>query len=208
MEIIGITVSVNYSDILKHILATNATFLKKWIIVTTAEDTATRSLIAEANLPNIEILLFDQFYSNGAVFNKGGAIRYAQNYVYKQYPSSNILILDSDILLPEKFRASLPATLQENTLYGVLERVDYWTEDDFVERKNPHIFPEGSKLVGFFQLYKGSDTGKLYNQSTNCSICDDEFKDSFPRRKHLYISVSHFGKERENWNGRKANRPC
>jgi hypothetical protein len=206
MEIICITVSVNYSDILKHSLNANAAFFKKWFIVTTAEDTATHALIAKVNLSNVEILLFDQLYLDGASFNKGGAVRFAQNHVYKHFPSSNILILDSDILLPEKFRESLPITLKEDTLYGVLERLDYWTESDFLERRNPHTYKLGNKLVGFFQLYKDSGTNKLYKPSINCSICDDEFKDSFLRKKHLYISVSHFGKEEENWNGRKANR--
>jgi len=51
MDIIAITVSVNYSDILKHMIDQNSKFFKVWYIVTSPEDKETVRLIEEKNIP-------------------------------------------------------------------------------------------------------------------------------------------------------------
>ena len=45
MDIIAITISVNYSDILEHMLEQNSKILHKWFIVTTTADTKTITLL-------------------------------------------------------------------------------------------------------------------------------------------------------------------
>lgn len=203
MEIIATTVCVNYHDILKHMLP-NSKFFRKWYIVTSPEDTDTAALIGNSGLTNMEILLYPDFYKN-ASFNKGGAIRFAQEYIEKMHNSCNLLLLDGDISLPDDFMSKLPPKLEENILYGVDERVDYWNLPDFENSKKGRVYRIGA-LVGFFQLYKQSPK-YLYDKSYNCSRCDIEFRDKFPYKIKLDVSVRHLGKSNENWNGRSKKGP-
>ena len=76
MDIIAITISVNYDDILIHMLKQNSQFLKTWYIVTSPTDKDTINIITNANIPNIKMLFYNDFWKN-ASFNKGGAIRFA-----------------------------------------------------------------------------------------------------------------------------------
>jgi len=199
MDIIAITVCVNYHDILSHML-TNSKFFSKWYIVTSPEDKDTINLIKNSRLMNIEILLYPDFYKN-ATFNKGGAVRFVQEHIKKIHKLCNLLILDADIYLPDDFMTKLPSTLKEDTLYGVSGRFDYWTLDDYKNKMNPHTYVHGSKCVGFFQLYKQSPK-YLYNNSQNCSKCDDNFIKLFKQRVNLKFVVSHLGKDKINWDGR------
>ena len=180
-DIVAITVAVNYADILKHVLNQNSTFFKKWIIVTSPNDVQTISLIKNSGNQNIQMLIFNYFHIKGCKFNKGGAVKYAQEYVYNNYKDTNILILDADILLPSDFLTKLPASLENNSLYGASERLDYWSVDDFNNGTNPHIHPGSKKFIGFFQLYKQNAAFK-YERSINCSKCDDKFRDMFKKK--------------------------
>ena len=203
MNIIAITVSVNYSEILEAIIAQNMKFLYKWFIVTEKSDTKTIQLLEEYKNHNdvIQILLYDGFYTNKCTFNKGGAIKFAQDYIDTHFTESNILILDSDIYLPNNFKDSLPPIIRPKALYGVANRYDYWSMDDFINGSNPHKYKHGNKFVGFFQLYKQSSI-HTYKDSVNCGKCDDDFRDLFNIRYTLNLSVKHLGKEGVNWNGR------
>jgi hypothetical protein len=102
MDIIAITICVNYDDIFKYMVQQNLKFFKKWYIVTKIEDTATIKLITELNNTSIEILYYNDFYT-GSKFNFGGARKFAQEYIDKNYTNTNILILDADIYLPDDF---------------------------------------------------------------------------------------------------------
>jgi hypothetical protein len=200
MEIIAITVCVNYSDILEFMLKQNIKFLKKWFIVTTKSDTKTIQLLENYN-EIIHILIYDDFYINNYKFNKGGAIKFAQDYIDINFTDSNILILDSDIYLPDNFMYCLPKNLEPHKLYGSFERDDLWTIVDFIENTNPHKYIYGNSFVGFFQLYKQNSIYK-YEESYNCASCDNTFRDKFNTRECLKISVKHLGKDTVNWNGR------
>lgn len=200
-EIIAITVCVNYSDILKHTICQNSKFLKKWYIITDKNDKDTIRLINKLKISNVTLLYYNHFFVN-AKFNKGGAIKCIQEYTDNEHTNSNILILDSDIYLPDNFLEKLPIIIEENTLYGVKERLDYWSYDDYINDKNPHKYIYGDKFVGFFQLYNNSNTELKYKDSNNCSTCDMEFLRLFPNKIHIDISVKHLGRDGVNWNGR------
>jgi hypothetical protein len=198
MEIVAFTICVNYDDILKHMLDQNARFFKKWYIVTTPTDTKTIALIESAAKPNIEILFYDKFYTR-AVFNKGGAQRFAQEHIHAHHESANILCIDADIYLPDDFLTKLPESLAKDTLYGA-QRDDYWTLEDFLETKNRHPKVE-NYFQGYFQLYK-QDRKYAFKDSYNCSKCDDVFRDSFPKKIQLDVHVKHLGMNGKHWNGR------
>jgi hypothetical protein len=205
MDIIAITVSVNYDDILKHVIGQNAQYLKEWIIVTSPEDKATISVINDTSLPNITILYFDRFKHNAA-FNKGGALRFGQEYVYKKYKKSasktSILILDSDIALPNNFKEVVSGLNPEkDTIYGVGERYDYHSLEDFIKRTKGTKYAYGYDIIGFFQLYKFNPYYK-YKESHDCGGTDNDFRDMFPHHRHLELSLSHLGRDSINWFGR------
>jgi hypothetical protein len=202
MEIIGLTICVNYSDILFHMLQQNSQFLKKWYIVTSPDDTQTIDLIHKTNLSNIEVLKYDEFYNN-SLFNKSGAVKFAQEYIYNNYTETNILILDADIFLPDHFAETLPVTLEQNALYGLSERVDYWTLDDFKNNTNPRIHPHGSNFQGCFQLYRQCPI-TYTNHSSHCGDCDYDFRGLFQKHIHLKLSAKHLGQEHVNWGGRRS----
>ena len=198
MEIIAFTICVNFDDILKHMFDQNARFLKKWYIISSPADTQTAELISTAAKDNVELLIYDNFY-NGMRFNKGGAQRFAQMHIHKHHPSANVLCIDADIYLPDDFLEKLPPHLEDNTLYGS-QRTDYWTLEDFVGNTNPH--PKTSAhFQGYFQLYK-ENTKYLFENSYNCSRCDDIFRDSFPKKVNLDLCVKHLGINGRHWNGR------
>ena len=199
-EIIAVTTSVNYHDILKHNLD-NLKHFKIWYIIVSPEDDGTVSLVRD--IPNIKILIYDGFYKN-AKFNFGGSRLFAQEYINKNHESSNILFLDADIYLPSNL--NLPLVIENDTIYGTSERIDYHTLDDFINGKNPHKYRGGHHFNGFFQLYKQSPK-YLYKNSDNCSQCDGDFRDLFKNKINLNLSVKHLGQDGIHWNGRdKSNK--
>ena len=200
MEIIAITVCVQYDDILERMLEQNAKFLHTWFIVTSPDDTNTIRLIETSGIGNIKLLLYTDFYKNKAKFNFGGARLFAQDHIDKLYSSANVLFLDGDIYLPDNFRENLPSVLEDDTLYGS-HRTYYWTLKGFNDEKESHAWKRPN-FEGFFQLYKQNEKYR-YADSYNCSRCDDIFKGKFPKKIMLEIRVKHLGKNGEHWNGRK-----
>ena len=206
MDIIAITVSVNYDDILKHILHQNSKLLTLWYIITSPEDKNTINLINDSGLSNVKILLYNDFKKN-ASFNKGGAICFGQEYVYTNHgEANNILILDSDIYLPDNMLEILADGIKDDTIYSVFERFDYKLLDDFIHIKNPIKAYNEKDILGFFQLYRGSSKYK-YKSSHNCSMCDETFRNLFNGKQELLnITVRHLGSARVAWNGRDKNK--
>jgi len=209
-DIIAITISTNYDDILKLIIQQNAKFLKKWIIITDENDTKTIDVIKEANCSNIELLYYN-FYSNTVrkfIFNKGGAVRYGQKYVYSKPENSDslILILDSDIYLPDNFTECINnKIIEDNILYGSSKRLDYWSEEHFNKNKVDYHYFYSKLVLGYFQLYK-FNSKCVYNDSNDCSGCDKIFTGSFKKLELIdNLEVKHLGKACVNWKGRVSH---
>jgi hypothetical protein len=209
-DIIAITISTKYEDILKFVIPQNAKFLKKWIIITDEKDTKTIDVIKEANCDNIEVLFYN-FYSNAVRkfnFNKGGGVRYGQKYVYNKLENKNslILILDSDIYLPDNFLERVNNTvIEDNILYGSSNRLDYWSEEHFNKNKVDYYYFYSKMVLGYFQLYKFNPK-YVYNDSGDCSGCDAIFKGSFKKLNIIEnLVVKHLGKACVNWKGRVSH---
>lgn len=106
-DIIAITTSTRFDDILSICLPNNYPFFKKWFIITSDTDTKTINVVntfkaMHDNRDCIELLYFD-FFSENRKFNKGGAIRYAQMIMNDRFKNYPILLIDSDIVLPDNF---------------------------------------------------------------------------------------------------------
>ena len=198
--IIAITISVNYSRKLEYIAEKNAIFFKKWLVVTSEEDTLTQEVCKK--YPVITTM-YHNFKHNKAVFDKGGALRMAQEAATIEYPDDYILILDSDIVLPPNFGDILNAEgkLKDNTIYGTEERRDFYKYSDLISEKNYKRYAFSTACVGYFTLYKVSNK-KFYKHSYNCSTCDVEFRDIFRRKSNMRgLIVKHLGHDSVNWNG-------
>jgi len=228
-DLVCITVSTNYDDILNIVIHQNQKYFHRWFIITHPDDKATIDVVKTANYPNIELVYFDFYacwhcsdtvlckdcelysktenkdnYVRQVKFNKGGAIRHVQHMLRTSHPNKLILLLDSDIVLPDNFY-NVITNLKVNdktTMYGVKERLDYASYSDFVENKNAYVYPDADKLLGFFQLYRQSYV-RNYPRSDNCAECDTAFRVGFLKKIPLPLTVKHLGKSSIHWNGRK-----
>ena len=201
---ICITVSTNYDDLLDVIMPQNQRFFTKWYIVTDAQDKKTLDVIDKHNKGCVTVLLYD-FKTHGRVFDKGGAIRYAQERMMadrKDAGHTDVLLLDSDIYLPDNFSTLIgKITVKPDTLYGC-KRLDYYSHDAFLRDVPDHIYKP--IFVGYFQLYKASDK-YMYQCSTDASCCDERFTHLFSCRRIVIpnLTVKHLGRACVNWTGRK-----
>jgi hypothetical protein len=205
-EIVAITVSTNYEDILKIILPQNSKFFKKWYIITEEKDTKTIDTIKNSNCDNVEILFFT-LSIRPKHFNKGGAIKYAQQLVLNKYSNDSIiLILDSDIYLPNNFEERINETnIEDNVLYGSSKRTDYYTEDNFNKNILGKYYYNSRAFLGYFQMYK-LNKNYLYQPSGDCAHCDAIFKRSFKKSFIIEnLEVKHLGKAQINWKGRLSH---
>lgn len=106
-DIIAITTSTRFDDLLAICLPHNYPLFNKWFIITDDKDTKTINVVnrfkaTHDNRDCIELLYFD-FFAGNKKFNKGGAIRYAQVIVNERFQDYPILLIDSDIVLPDNF---------------------------------------------------------------------------------------------------------
>lgn len=170
----ALTVCVGYGDFLAAIAPWNAPLFDRWVVVTEPGDHETRDVCRRYSL---ETVLTDEGKSaNG--FNKGWLIERGLQHLSAD---GWRLHLDSDIVLPSRFRDRIAAArLKEDTVYGcdrvMLKSWAEWqsliasgylqNQHDYHNRlRFPEGFPVGSRWVGhdvgyvpigFFQLWHSS----------------------------------------------------
>ena len=191
---IAITVSTNYHDVLPYILEANLKHIDQWIFMTTVDDIATIDLLK----PHKNIIVFYWDFKNGGkTFDKGGAIKRAQEYVYSQYPDEWYLVLDSDICFPENFSLDT-STLDKNKMYTV-NRQDFNSVSSYRAKIPCYIHPLNSpNCLGYFQLYKHKI---FYEPSNTADKCDEIFYQKMGNQC-LDMMCAHLGAPNTNWRGR------
>ena len=201
---LAVTVSVNYSDILELILPQNGRFFESWIIITTPEDEKTHKVVANSGLKNIELMYFD-FKKGGHKFNKGGAIRMCQQTLASRKYNGDVLVLDSDIYLPNEFDKILASIgVVNDVLYTPKLRHDFYSHENFLRNRIDKVYHRSHLSDGFFHLYK-FQPHLLYNNSDSAAKCDEEFVKLFRRGQKIEcLTVAHFGRDGVNWDGRKG----
>lgn len=202
-DLIGITVSTNYDDILKHIIHQNQKFFEVWYIITEYNDTKTIKLIEDSGYSNI-ILLFYKFTDSICKFNKGGAIQHVQNLIDSEYTAKNILLVDSDIYLSDQLYLLIESLdVQYDSLYSVVYRHDCKSYIDLEKNlKNSfELTDQNADYLGYFQLYK-QDPLKKYLYSYDCSMCDLQFAELFSKMVPIKGVVYHLGISGVHWQGR------
>ena len=209
---IGITVCVDYHDVLAYTLPWNAPHFDLLIVVTSLQDEATCEVARR--FPNVAVLQTDVFFAKGAEFNKGAAIEQALNWC--SWCSGWRCLVDADIVIPRE--ADLNRDLEDNRLYSACRkqcgRLDDW-------RKYLHAFPRGDwerwPLVhedwfvgGALLVFNERDLVlqqrfPVYpTHWRHAGGADTEFIEKWPREKQRMYPwhILHLGEPRKNWFGR------
>ncbi len=140
----------------------------------------------------------------GSTFDKGCALKTLQTHVHLDTTLDAILILDSDIVLPDTFDSLLGVSkFQKGHLYGPRTRFLVYSQTEFeTNMLSRRDFPKFSSIIGFFQMYT-KPFFHTYEHSKNASACDMEFANKWNRTKQhrLQVVVVHLGRINTNWNG-------
>ena len=117
--------------------------------------------------------------------------------------NEDILLLDSDIFIPDEFMKFIDFPLKIDTLYS-FKRYNYHSYNNFVNDVYDKRYPYN--FMGFFQLYKNNKK-YYYEDSENCRKCDNVFSKKFPQRILLHeLVLKHLGKDEVNHYGRKNHK--
>jgi hypothetical protein len=212
--LVGIVVSYNYLDTLKFMLPVNYLHFYKIYLITQEDDTITIDFCKQFS--NVEVLFYN-FTNNGKKFDKYGALNYAQEIAYTNYPESWYMNIDSDIILPNNFIDILSNEgLNESCIYGAIRSNCLKTSQllqkqmvvDMKENKTLqfnnilHREKHPPSILGCFQLYKK----KCYHRTniSDASYGDYFFgHDNFNLFCHLgNIIYFHLGESGKNWAGK------
>lgn len=217
MNILVITVCVNYSDILEICVQKNIKSIDNWFIITSSQDIATQNLCQKYNL---KCYVTDVFYENNCNFNKSAALNELINNLHSNKTLDNfdcILLLDADIILNDAIDTFISYVSTNNIdnakelLYGCSRKI-FNSQEDYMNN-NGRL--EHTDFIGYFQLFFISkikndlNSNKLiFHGNTNASRYDDIFRDKYwPRktqRQYLKSVVYHLGPIATNWDGRTS----
>lgn len=191
MRITGLTVSVDYADLLSVGLPRWRDNLAEVVVVTSASDEATGKAARQAN---VKLFVTEAFYRGGATFDKAGAI--SEAFASLIYPDW-VLLFDADIVPPNDLAARLRmAEPQPGKLYGAPR----YHEDG-------RMIPD-RELAGYFQLFHASDQNAqrvpLLVSFKHAGGYDSEFERRWGRGNQvmLPIPLTHLGETGANWWGR------
>jgi hypothetical protein len=204
---IAITVSTNYIDLLPFVYERNKGCFKHWVFVTDKNDQETINFLAKK--PNVTVLYWD-FQNERRHFDKGGAIRHAQYYVYDKFPDDWYLLIDADIVLPDDVQKSLLREIPkiermpgvpEIAIFGIDKRLDFFKMSDLLVEKNYEVYDHKNNVFGYFQMYKEK---YFYSTSRDASNCDAEFAGYFKKPFLIKdLKCYHLGKHTVNWKGNR-----
>lgn len=189
MKLRGLTVCVDYSDLLIVGAKAWAEGLDDWIIITTPDDEATQALATYLGVTQHQTVTF---YQDGAVFNKAAAM--SEVYAMSHWPGWWVFI-DADLVPPRDWRACVEAAEPKlGTLYGCPRRLE-----------NGQLYAEG-ELAGYFQLFHAYDPHAQRRPLLDCTWqhaggYDSEFQARWQDRRVWIpgLEVMHLGEPGRNW---------
>ena len=200
-----IIVSVNYNDFLQITLENNTKIFKSITVVTSINDTECQKICERFN---VNCVVTERMYENGATFNKGKAINDGINSLINP---GWILLLDADIIVPETFTESFKLKYTNANALYVCDRIMFREYQSYLDWKSG----SGSKSqvstlngIGYFQLFNINSNCLqkiIYPEnSNNASRSDVFFKNKFTEKVDLDIESIHLGIPYKNWNGRET----
>jgi len=204
IQAIGVLiVSTKYAKKLNLVLdaCRKQSSIARIFVATDALDSETLDVLR--NYPEAQSVLVD-FKHRGAIFDKGCALKHLQEIAHKDTKLDAILVLDSDIVLPDVFDSVIESTkFQKGHLYGPRSRFLVYSKSELNENEcSRREFPKLSSIIGYFQLYTRPFLN-AYDHSKNASACDVDFANRWPRTKQhrLGLDVIHLGRINTHWNG-------
>lgn len=228
LKIEAVVVCVNYSDFLEHTLPANLNHVDRLVVVTHPSDTKTQDLCRKYG---VDVYPTEIMHEDGDKFNKGRLINYGLQHLRHD---GWLLHMDSDVLLPHRFKQMLHyAKLEKHKIYGCdrlnTKSYENWKANEW--RTVPQHqyrymvtpqreFPLGSRLLhqeygyvmcGFFQLWHAS-MNKIYPIVTGSAEHSDVmFAVQWERKDRVHLPeffVYHLESEDNafgaNWQGRKT----
>lgn len=205
MNLRGITVCVNYADLLGKSLERWHTGLDRLVVVTSPADADTLRLCDRLG---VETFATSIFYENGAKFNKGAALSQAIIRTRLRRNADWLMTFDSDIVPPHNWRVQLDRHQpRPGGLYGAYR---YQQPENAVEPlyDPARRMPQGW-VLGFFMAFHATDP--VLPADPLFDVCwphAGNYDTTFCRRwakvdQHLTsIPMVHLGEERQNWVGR------
>lgn len=200
-----IIVSVDYNDFLSITLENNTKIFNSITVITSIKDEECQKICQKFN---VNCVVTERMYENGASFNKGKAI----NDGIKSLLNPNwILLLDADIIVPETFTESFKNNYTNiNSLY-VCNRVIFKEYQSYLDwQSGSGIKGQVSNLngIGYFQLFNINSNCLqriIYPESSNNAAGSDiSFRNRFTEKVDLKIESIHLGIPYQNWNGRET----
>jgi hypothetical protein len=215
-SLVGVCVSYNYFDTLQFMLPVNCAHFEKMYLITQPNDLETIEFCKK--FENVKVLFYN-FKNNNKTFDKFGAINYAQQIMYNEYPDSWYMIIDSDIILPNNFIDILSKeTLNDKCIYGAI-RNNVFKSSELLNKKQIvnakdnvtwvynnilHWKIKPPSILGCFQLYKKKCFHLNSDKFANAGFGDYAFgHDNF----NLFCNLEnllyfHLGESGKNWNGK------
>src|SRR5688572_2133199 len=195
MRVSGLTVSVNYADLLAKSIALWRAGLDSLTVVTDLDDTSTYDL---ARIHDCNVWRTDAFYRNGAWFNKG----LAQQAAWFMVPKDDwLLLIDADVIPPVDWRQQVEqANPQPGWLYGCFRYDEYGSK-----------LPDDTHGYGYFQFFHASDPlaqrHPFFDTYWEHAGNGDSFimlrwRNEGKLAPALPLKVVHPGGKSENWYGR------
>lgn len=195
MRIHGMTVSVNYADLLSRSIAFWRSQMESLTIVTDLQDDETAQLASDNGCACVRT---DAFTRHGAAFNKGLAQQEAWSTVNKV---GWILLFDADIIPPVDWKEQV---IEANPKHGYLHGCYRYDE-------NGNRINDDTHGYGYFQLFHGSDELTKFNpffdtQWQHAGNGDSSIMLRWRKRGRLApvlpLKLLHPGGPSHNWYGR------
>jgi len=201
MRIHGMTVCVNYADILAHGLSRWLGGLDGLLVVTTPGDKATEELLQGTMAKRFQT---NAFYEDGAAFNKGRAMAEAVECM----PWTDwLLFFDADVVPPQDWRRIVTLSDPKPGLLHGASRVMCTGPEQIDAQGLPLVTIDGTG-VGFFQLVHASDPALkarpvFETDWLHAGNYDNGFMARWPHklRRRLPLTLYHIG-PRDQWFGR------
>lgn len=202
----AVIISVNYGDLLAITLPKSAPQFEHIAIGTSRADKETQEIAAQ--FPNVTTYVTDDFYANGAKFNKGLVVERLFDIVGR---AGWLCVLDADIVLPAGFTEFAFA---KNHLTTPYRRMLFNPQDysDSLDWESVPILKEHG-WWGYCQVFHADDpvleSRPWYpGDWAHAGGCDHDFQNRW-RRSHkcrVPFEVLHLGEGVKNWCGRATVR--
>ncbi len=208
----GITVCVDYSDLLEVTLPRNQHHFKQIAIVTAPHDEKTKELVRKLSreLPvEITLIITDSFYDDGADFNKWKALEEGLDFIGRK---GLLCIFDADVIWPKKLPHSFLPSI--GNLYSPVRRMytDFKSEVPPEEYwMNFPLHRNLAEFAGYTQIFFGEDpvlgTAPWHEINwRHAGGADSFFQQKWKQKNKIRpdFEVLHLGEAGKNWFGRST----